>query len=621
MPENNSLSALTPRRYRPGLFSLDISSLGIKDTQQQLEHPLFSLSKKPDLGIRKQHLTSGVTIEIVPSALGRPTIWDKDLLIFAISDLRSRMERGEAISPRIRFHTADVIEFCQRIKGGSAYARLNRALMRLAGALIKTNVRTGGIEATDYFHIIDKATIKRQYDKPDGRLIYCEFTLSDWLFRAVQNDSEILTLHPDYFRLRRALDRRLYEIARKHCGRQAEWAIGIEKLYDKSGSGSDLRKSSGLRKFRFELRRIADSAGDQRDLLEYDVALRAGRRGQELVVFRRRAGSCLARDPTVHPPAAIRLADSVAAEARRCHGESVDLAAAERAWTAWMSQKQIRPVNPEAMFLSFLDSWVAGQEAVDPTRAAAPPDSWITTVTTAWWESLDDAARQSWRVRIGQRTELADGTGWFRDDPSIAADAFAQVCPKSQPPTTLPGSVIAAAAEQAGIPPAEIAPEHAAFSRFVMASVAERPYLDGVWRSQLPHMVQAFTAQRAAAAPETPPAAPESRAGPDRLHPDDPAVIALIARYYRYPPAVVLPMFQSYLRGTGDSPPADPLAALAAWLDDHKEDDVLLNDLVQLMDGLLITPGEPLLPPDGEERVDFDAARWKAAVRRAQAES
>ncbi len=41
----------------------------------------------------------------------------------------------------------------------------------------------------------------------------------------------------------------------------------------------------------------------QADLLEYDVALRAVRRGQELVVFRRRARSYLARDPTVHPPA------------------------------------------------------------------------------------------------------------------------------------------------------------------------------------------------------------------------------------------------------------------------------------------------------------------------------
>ncbi len=33
---------------------------------------------------------------------------------------------------------------------------------------------------------------------------------------------EVLTLPPDYFRLRKPTERRIYEIARKHCGKQAE---------------------------------------------------------------------------------------------------------------------------------------------------------------------------------------------------------------------------------------------------------------------------------------------------------------------------------------------------------------------------------------------------------------
>ncbi|MCA9184408.1 MAG: replication initiator protein A [Pirellulaceae bacterium] len=32
----------------------------------------------------------------------------------------------------------------------------------------------------------------------------------------------MLTLHRDYFRLRKPLERRVYEIARKHCGPKAE---------------------------------------------------------------------------------------------------------------------------------------------------------------------------------------------------------------------------------------------------------------------------------------------------------------------------------------------------------------------------------------------------------------
>ncbi|MCY4304372.1 MAG: replication initiator protein A [Aestuariivita sp.] len=488
MSKTKSLPVLTPQRYLPNLFTLDVSSINIKDTQQQLEHPLFSLSKKPDIRPKEYQLDNGTKIEVLPNYLGRPTIWDKDLLIYAISSLRNRMEQGEEVSPRILFHTSDVIEFCQRTKGGSAYARIDKALTRLAGALIKTNVRTGGIETTKGFHIIEEYDIKRQYDKPDGRLIYCEFTLSDWLFRAVMSDQEILTLHPDYFRLRRALDRRLYEIARKHCGRQADWAISIEKLYNKCGSATLLAD------FRYCLRHIADGGGD---LLEYDLAMRAGQRGQELVVFRRREGSYLKQHPSVHPPSEITLSHSVAVVARKQHGDTVDLNTAEQDWRAWMKRKNIRPVNPEAMFLSFLARWVAGQENTEHTPNGADPvptpaPDWIEYLAQAWWESLDPPKKVYWRETIGQRVELGDGQGWFLTDHSIATLAFDQfICPRNnEPPESLPAAVIAAVAVKADVTLPESAYDQ--FSVFVRESIARKPFIAGVWRSLLLEMIKEF---------------------------------------------------------------------------------------------------------------------------------
>src|SRR3546814_14372419 len=47
-------------------------------------------------------------------------------------------------------------------------------------------------------------------------------THSDWLFKMVEGRS-VLTLHRDYFRLRKPLERRIYELARKHCGAQEKW--------------------------------------------------------------------------------------------------------------------------------------------------------------------------------------------------------------------------------------------------------------------------------------------------------------------------------------------------------------------------------------------------------------
>ena len=48
-------------------------------------------------------------------------------------------------------------------------------------------------------------------------MILVTVTLSDWIYRSVLSRS-VLTLHRDYFALRKPLERRVYEIARKHCG-------------------------------------------------------------------------------------------------------------------------------------------------------------------------------------------------------------------------------------------------------------------------------------------------------------------------------------------------------------------------------------------------------------------
>ena len=59
---------------------------------------------------------------------------------------------------------------------------------------------------------------------------------------------EVLTMDRAYFQLSRSIDRRLCEIARKHCGDQALWKIDIDQLAAKVGT----RVSRA--KFRDELR-------------------------------------------------------------------------------------------------------------------------------------------------------------------------------------------------------------------------------------------------------------------------------------------------------------------------------------------------------------------------------
>jgi plasmid replication initiation protein len=74
--------------------------------------------------------------------------------------------------------------------------------------------------------------------------------LADWLFRAVLSH-EVLTLHRQYFRLSGGLERRVYELCRKHCGNQETWSIHLPLLYKKSGSKAPLRR------FRYEMKQLA----------------------------------------------------------------------------------------------------------------------------------------------------------------------------------------------------------------------------------------------------------------------------------------------------------------------------------------------------------------------------
>ena len=85
-------------------------------------------------------------------------------------------------------------------------------------------------------------------------MVLVTVTLSDWIYRSVLSKS-VLTLSRDYFFLRKPLERRVYEIARKHCGRQAEWRIGLDTLLKKTGS------TSPRRVFRKMIRDIAEEDG------------------------------------------------------------------------------------------------------------------------------------------------------------------------------------------------------------------------------------------------------------------------------------------------------------------------------------------------------------------------
>ena len=139
-----------------------------------------------------------------------------------------------------RINTHDLLTFTNRGTAGKDYKAICKAVTRLGGVQVSTNIKSGDEEQFDVFGLIDSASIRRKHGL-NGRLLWCDVTLSDWVFNAIKAN-EVLTLHRDYFRLRKPLERRIYELARKHCGQQPRWKISLELLLKKSGSQSSMRK-------------------------------------------------------------------------------------------------------------------------------------------------------------------------------------------------------------------------------------------------------------------------------------------------------------------------------------------------------------------------------------------
>jgi plasmid replication initiation protein len=229
-------SPLLPDRHPiQDFFICDVTDAIPKDDMGSMEHPIFSLATKPDLKLR-EYEHNGVKITVTPSVLGLATIHDKDILIYCISQLVAKMNAGHQLHKTLHLKAYDLLVSTNRKTDGRGYEQLEAALDRLSGTRIKTNIKTNKESIKEGFGLIDSWRIIR--NTKSERMSEILINMSDWVFNAVLG-REVLTLHRDYFRLRKPLERRIYELARKHCGQQDEWSISLEVLKKKCGSGSE----------------------------------------------------------------------------------------------------------------------------------------------------------------------------------------------------------------------------------------------------------------------------------------------------------------------------------------------------------------------------------------------
>ena len=252
-------------------FIADIfDAISLQLDMASMEYPLFAL-KAGDNRVRR-YTQKGFDVVIAPNPLyGMATIHDKDIWVYCISKLMQAIKEEEPISKTINFTLYDYLITTNRTTSGRDYLRAKDSLDRLSSTRITTNIETDTVREARGFGLIDSWRI---VEEKDGRMVRVSVTLPEWLFRSIESKS-VLTISHDYFRLRKPLDRRIYELARKHCGNNQSWKFDLNTLLERSGSTASMK----------EFRKAIKSLAESNQLPDYSVEF-DGKRNQVTFVKR-----------------------------------------------------------------------------------------------------------------------------------------------------------------------------------------------------------------------------------------------------------------------------------------------------------------------------------------------
>lgn len=233
------------------LFVALIGDVPLRDDREVMSAPMVSLSKKPPaelewIGPSGQHVrisaTTGSTIA---------TIYDFDIIIWAISQVNAAIERGKDPNPTITFRPYDLLRAIGRGTSGRDYERLKAAIDRLRATRIETTIRRRNKDRLEDFNLLADFSLE---EDGEGRPLGAQITLPRWIYRAVESRKEILSISPLYFELTGGLDRFLYRLARRHAGNGIDnpggWIFTFKDLHSRTGSPApygqfarDLRKA------------------------------------------------------------------------------------------------------------------------------------------------------------------------------------------------------------------------------------------------------------------------------------------------------------------------------------------------------------------------------------------
>ena len=122
-------SKLLPVRHIDRDFFLcDMFDYALKDDGVSMEAPIFTLATKPDLSEWHWESKDGSrALTVTPSTKGRATQFDKDVLIYVVSQMTEALNRGrdDAKNRTVHFTVYDYLVSTNKAINGRSYERLS----------------------------------------------------------------------------------------------------------------------------------------------------------------------------------------------------------------------------------------------------------------------------------------------------------------------------------------------------------------------------------------------------------------------------------------------------------------------------------------------------------------
>jgi plasmid replication initiation protein len=293
------------------LFVPFMSDVSLRDTQETMERPFFSLSKgKRSKPIEYKSPDGTIFVTVVGTEkFGMATIWDADILIWAASVMNAqRRKYGENdLGRTLNFQPYDLLRTIGRRTGGREYLLLRDALARLQATTIVTNIRPKGKKRDRQFSWIEGWS---DLVNENGESAGMTLTVSEWFYEGIVQDKNLLSIDPAYFTIKGGRERWLYRVARKHAGGHGSegYAIPLPTLFEKSGAEGKYKR------FKFEMLDIAKrSHGPDSAIPGFDIQVEQGRAKEPSLRMIRQSQA----ETVSAPPAQAKPAKTVRRTAQR----------------------------------------------------------------------------------------------------------------------------------------------------------------------------------------------------------------------------------------------------------------------------------------------------------------